>query len=246
MNYRKIIYREYTTLVYHPMIDLSKEAYRLRAKAFRQRFSNILPTDKDAAILDIGCGVGFFLWFLQKNGFTNTSGIDVSPEQVKVADKFGVKGLHLCNWKEYLAEKSSYFDFILLDNVLEHLTKDEIVEILSMIQSSLKVSGYLYVSTPNVGSLFGIPLAFIDFTHEVYFTIRSLQQILIACGFNHIDIFGEPLISYDFFSFLRKTAFMIIKPFIKALYIVGTGGGGRAHIPHCIEPIIAAIAKKSL
>ena len=96
MNYRKIIYREYTTLVYHPMIDLSKEAYRLRAKAFRQRFSNILPTDKDAAILDIGCGVGFFLWFLQKNGFTNTSGIDVSPEQVKVAAKFGVKGLHLC------------------------------------------------------------------------------------------------------------------------------------------------------
>lgn len=244
MNYREVLFREYTNNIYRPMISISEKSYEQRERVFRKRFNKFLPICKKAAILDIGCGLGFFLWFLQKNGFTNTVGIDVSPQQIKVAESFGVNGLHLCGWKEYLVDKPSQFDFILLDNVIEHLHKDEIVEILSNILLSLKPCGRVYVSTPNAGSPFGIPHAFIDFTHEVFFTPASLSQVLLSCGFPSVRVFGEPLLAVDMLSFLRKMAFCIINPFVKVAYIIGAGGGGRTHISHFIEPIIAAIADK--
>ena len=244
MNYRDILFREYTSTAQEHRIEVSQESYLLRERAFRKKFINILPDDKTVPILDIGCGMGFFLWFLQNNGFTNPSGIDFSPEQVKVAESFGVREVHLCHWKEYLADKPSKFGFIMLDNVIEHLTKDEIVELLSAILFSLKPGGRLYISTPNSGSIFGLPLAFVDFTHEVFFTAASLEQVLSACGFAPVHVLGEPLIAFDLRSFVRKSAFSLIKPLVKAAYIAGTGGGGRTSIPHVIEPSLAAIAEK--
>lgn len=244
MNYRDILFQNYTSTAQKSMIDISQDSYFLRARAFHKKFKNILPRDKNLPILDIGCGMGFFLWFLQNNGFINTTGIDLSPEQVRVAESFGVKGVHLCHWKEYLAEHPSKYSFIMLDNVIEHLTKDEIVELLQAIFSSLKPGGQLYISTPNSGSLFGLPLAFIDFTHEVFFTAASLDQVLSACGFKPVQVFGEPIVVFDLRSFVRKSAFSLIKPLTKALYVVGTGGGGRTSIPHIIEPSLAAVAAK--
>ena len=64
-----------------------------------ERFNGILSPDKSALILDIDCGIGFFLWYLQKNNFTNEVGIDVSTEQVEVVKRFGINGVRLPNWK---------------------------------------------------------------------------------------------------------------------------------------------------
>lgn len=244
MTYRDILFNNYTTTAHKAHTAISIDAYKLREQAFHQKFNKIIPDDKSTPILDIGCGMGFFLWYLQNNGFTNSVGIDLSPEQVEVARSFGVKGIQLCSWKEYLATKPSSFGFVMLDNVIEHLTKDEITELLLAIFATLKPGGRLYISTPNSGSPFGVPLAFIDFTHEVFFTAASLSQVLVACGFVPVHVSGEPLAAFDFRSFLRKSLFSLIKPFVKAIYIIGTGGGGRTSIPHVIEPTLAAIAEK--
>ncbi len=244
MKYRDILFKEYTTTALKAHTPVSKDAYDLREQAFCQKFKNIIPDDKSTPILDIGCGMGFFLWYLQNNGFTNAVGIDISPEQIEIARSFGVDGIQLCGWKEYLAAKPATFGFVMLDNVIEHLTKDEITELLIAILTALKPGGRIYISTPNSGSLFGVPLAFIDFTHEVFFTAASLSQVLVACGFSTVSVSGEPLLAFDFRSLIRKSLFSFIKPFVKAIYIIGTGGGGRTSIPHIIEPTLGAIAEK--
>ena len=244
MSYRDILYREYTSSALTPLMDISEETYLFRARAFRKKFAGILPEDRGANILDIGCGVGFFLYFLQKIGCTNTVGVDFSPEQIKTAQRFGVQGVTLSGYKEYLADKPSQFDFMLLDNVIEHQTKDEIVDLLLAIFNSLKPGGRVYISTPNVGSPFGVPLAFVDFTHEVFFTAASLAQVLTACGFVPVRVYGEPLVGVDVRSFLRKTAFSLIKPVATVIQIMGTGGVGRTKIPHVMEPSLAALAER--
>jgi 2-polyprenyl-3-methyl-5-hydroxy-6-metoxy-1,4-benzoquinol methylase len=140
LNYRGLLFEEYTSTAYKQIQLLPKEEeYLFRERAFLKKFAQILPDAKSTPILDIGCGMGFFLRFLQRNGFTNTVGIDVSPEQVKIAEEFGVTGIKLCDWKEYLADNQSKFGFIMLDNVIEHLTKDEIVELLQAILSVLLI-----------------------------------------------------------------------------------------------------------
>lgn len=245
MSYRSVLYEEYSSTAQSPVMGISEATYKTREAAFQKRFEFILSMPRDASILDIGCGMGFFLKFLQNNGFDHSEGIDFSPEQVEVGKKFGVEGAQLLSWQEFLPQNQEKFDFILVDNVIEHLTRDEIVEFLKCVLASLKPKGRVYISTPNSGSVFGLPLAFIDFTHEVYFTAASLSQVINACGFAKVETSGEPLVAFDLRSRFRQICFGIIKPFIKAFYIVGTGGGGRTSIPHIVEPSLAAIAWKS-
>jgi 2-polyprenyl-3-methyl-5-hydroxy-6-metoxy-1,4-benzoquinol methylase len=245
MGYRELLFGEYVDTMTGCQTDFSEEAYRLRVRAYRERFRGYLPANKSAQILDVGCGVGFFLRFLQANGYMNAVGIDTSPQQVSVARRFGVRGVTECEWKSFLTGKSSQFEFILIDNVIEHLHKDEITELLQLVLMALVPGGRVYVSTPNAGSLFGAPLAFIDLTHEVFFTLASLRQVLMACGFVGVNVFGERIIASDVRSVLRKAAFSILKPLVKAAYIVGTGGGGRTRISHVIEPSLGAVAERS-
>jgi SAM-dependent methyltransferase len=40
----------------------------------------------DSNILELGCGPGYFLDYLKLKGFTNSFGIDISSEQIEIAN----------------------------------------------------------------------------------------------------------------------------------------------------------------
>lgn len=49
-----------------------------------------LPDDKDARLIDIGCGAGLLLNYLLKKGYFNLEGIDILPGQIEFAkEKIG-------------------------------------------------------------------------------------------------------------------------------------------------------------
>ena len=48
------------------------------------------PKNKDANILDVGCGMGRFLLAFRGNGYANLSGIDVDDYQIGIAKKEGL------------------------------------------------------------------------------------------------------------------------------------------------------------
>ena len=52
------------------------------ASVYEGILASHLPAGKDSAVLDIGCGMGFALWYLQRKGYTNCSGIDIDRGQV--------------------------------------------------------------------------------------------------------------------------------------------------------------------
>jgi 2-polyprenyl-3-methyl-5-hydroxy-6-metoxy-1,4-benzoquinol methylase len=60
----------------------SKEAFEYMARCYFNWYDPYLPKNKDARILDFGCGIGHFLYFLNKMGYSNFVGIDISPQQV--------------------------------------------------------------------------------------------------------------------------------------------------------------------
>jgi len=91
MNYRKRCYESFITTHWNYTHSLSKEEFQLYAKVSKKRFKNILPIDKASRIIDVACGSGHFLYFLQKQGYVNTQGIDLSLEQIENAKKVGVK-----------------------------------------------------------------------------------------------------------------------------------------------------------
>lgn len=102
-----------------------------------------------ASLLDIGCFTGEFLCLANQEGSVVT-GYELQKEAVEIANKKLPGKVHQVD--VYDSEiKLEQFDIITLFGVLEHVL--EPLELLKRIKSFLKKDGYLFIQTPNSGSL---------------------------------------------------------------------------------------------
>ncbi|MEO0263133.1 MAG: class I SAM-dependent methyltransferase [candidate division WOR-3 bacterium] len=244
-KYRKKIFELYRISA-RKEIGVDIKDYERRVKFYKRRFGKILPENKDSLILDLGCGEGFFLYFMEKLGYNKLYGVDLSKEEIEIAQKY-LKKTILINEDlfNFLKNINLKFDFILMDNILEHFEKEEIFEVLELVYNRLKYKGKIVISVPNIGSLWGIPHAFLDFTHETFFTPHALNEILVSIGFKVVKIKGDnyPL-PLDILSTLRCLGYYPLRFITKLLLIIMSGGGGRTKILHIPDISIMAIAIK--
>jgi cyclopropane fatty-acyl-phospholipid synthase-like methyltransferase len=157
-------------------------------------YEQFLPHDQGARILEIGCGVGYFLHFLKLKGYLNIRGIDLSPQMIGVC-KANLSDIHaeVADAFPYLRSHEGKFDAIVANDVLEHIPKDRMIDLITGVYNALTVHGRFLVKVPNLGNPFAIRLRYTDFTHEVGFTEHSLSQVLWLGGFRTINILSFPL-----------------------------------------------------
>jgi 2-polyprenyl-3-methyl-5-hydroxy-6-metoxy-1,4-benzoquinol methylase len=248
MEYRNRMYKSFISQHWTYTQQLTKDAFDFLATVYNKRFMPFLPKDKMAKIVDIACGSGHFLYFLQKEGYANTSGIDLSGEQIAKAKEIGVKNVQEGDLFEFLPKWSNEFDMIVANDIIEHFTKNEIIQFLDSIHAALKPHGLVLISTGNAFSLFGAGTVFVDFTHEVFFTPISLAQVLRACGFTDVEVHGEKVISRDLRSKMRQILWRAVSKLLLS-YIYIEKGFGRKVITkdrdYILEPRMFAVAKKS-
>jgi SAM-dependent methyltransferase len=142
-----------------------------------------MPTSKDANILDIGCGDGNFVYYLQKKGYTKAYGIDLSAEQIDEGRKLGIQNLELADLHEYLANKPNQFDCIIAKDVVEHLTRQEAFDALNMISKALKPNGIFLMQVPNGQGIYYTSIFYGDYTHEMAYTHQTVNQLFLNTGF---------------------------------------------------------------
>jgi len=138
--------------------------------------------DRSAALLEIGCGGGELLAYLGRRGFSHAVGIDISAEQVGLARARGVQA-DVADAFEFLGGHAEAFGAILAVDVLEHLTRDELVKLAPMLFVALRPGGRLLVQTVNGAGLFPRQVIYGDLTHLTIFTPQSLAQLLRPVGF---------------------------------------------------------------
>jgi 2-polyprenyl-3-methyl-5-hydroxy-6-metoxy-1,4-benzoquinol methylase len=182
-SHRAQIYERYVTTTYAARTDISDEGLQKSAQEFATFFGPYLPADRNEAILEIGVGKGGFLLCCQKKGYTNVTGIDISPEQVEYCHQHGFTNVVCANAVPYLLENNNYYGLIVLSDVLEHLTKDEAMTVLRAIRERLKPGGRVILRVPNMSNPFNIRTRYVDFTHEIGLSKESLQQILRVNNF---------------------------------------------------------------
>ena len=85
-DYRARIFEDYTNNSFALHIDLKDIDfhYAQHEAYFKKNYLPFMPADKDAAIIDVGCGIGDFLNFVQKQGYKNTNGIDLSKDNIEI------------------------------------------------------------------------------------------------------------------------------------------------------------------
>lgn len=245
MDYRKRIYDAYVSAHFAHSHFLVPDEYKHLRKVYRHRFLTFLPKDKDAKIIDLACGNGYFLYFLQKEGYSQARGIDISQEQVDVAWQMGVENIEVGDLWQVLATCKQEFDFIAANDIIEHQRKDEVLEFLDLIYAALKPGGRVLMTTGNAGSLFGAIAAFIDFTHETAFTPESLAQVVRVCSFEDVAVYGEEPVAHSLLSAMRLILWKIVKALIKAdLLIEGRAGFGIWKRQVILEPRIFVVGRK--
>lgn len=186
-----------------------------------------LPTAKDSAIVDLGCGQGLLVRWLQDTGYKNASGIDISPEQIDLARASGVQNVRLGSYADGLSQES--YGAVTATDFLEHLSKSEVVDVLDAAHAALRPGGVLIARVPNAVSPFGGLYQHGDFTHETSFTARSLRQLAAATSFRAASIYECRPIVHGTASAARAVVWRVASGAMK-LALAAETGMTRGHI----------------
>ena len=143
--------------------------------------------NKNANILDAGCATGYQLGLLYQAGWHRLTGIDISEELLQEAGsnlppEIKLHHAEIGSFLEKTPDKT--FDVILFHHVIEHIPRDQIINLLRELRRCLADNGCLSIKTPNAACLLGGYHGFGDITHLVQFNEFSLLQVLEQAGFS--------------------------------------------------------------
>lgn len=186
-------------------IDTADEILRPQTPHIKYFITHHIPPDRGARIMDLGCGDGILLHFLRRAGYHNVIGCEVSPEQVARAHRLGVTDVQQGTIDAFLAAAGdASVDVILLIDVLEHLTREELFQTLDGVFRVLRPGGLCIAHVPNAEGIFGARIRYGDLTHEQAFTAKSSTQVLRTIGFSEVRCFEDRPIVHGLKSLLRR------------------------------------------
>jgi SAM-dependent methyltransferase len=153
-----------------------------------KQYIDPLEIAKNAKILDLGCGPGYFLDEMRERGYTDITGVTLSPGDIKICEDKGhsTKAYDLT----FLPQKDGYYDesvdFIFLRQALEHSP----YPIFSLMEYNrvLKQGSQIYIEVPAPNSERKHEW---NLNHYSVFGEQQLAALLDRCGFviNSFDNF---------------------------------------------------------
>ena len=231
---KKLLSDEYFESVYKNVNILNVEHFELASESFARDYEEIMPADKNAAFLDVGCGVGHFLYHLKKMGYLNFYGIDISCPQIEYCKNNVTEQVEIADALVYLQNIEDRYDVICAHDVLEHIAKEKVITLLTMFFRALKKGGMVIIR-------FGLDARYNDFTHELGYTAKSLFQIFWICGFREIHILPpKQIIIKNYRNLIRKYLVVALHQLIRFCYYIQD-----YNIPQNLDKNLTAIGKKT-
>ncbi len=158
-----------------------------------KEISNLIPNKKDISLLDLGFGYGHLLISLNKQGYNNLAGIDISEVAVRDMKSRIPHGDFRIGHVVSLPYNDKSFDLVLATEIMEHIPVKKTFKVYNEIKCVLKQEGKLIISVPLGENLetttFLCPHgAFVNANgHVRMYTLKVLLLELAHAGFE-IDI----------------------------------------------------------
>jgi 2-polyprenyl-3-methyl-5-hydroxy-6-metoxy-1,4-benzoquinol methylase len=181
-----------------PSVDELEEHYKkytrndylspITIKRYNEILDSFESYRKTNKIIDVGCGVGYFLEEAKKRGW-DVYGTEYTDQAIEICMKKGIsmqKGIFSSN--NY--EKNS-FDIITSFEVIEHINNP--IEEISNFNKILRQGGLLYLTTPNFNSIERFILkdrynVICYPEHLSYYTKSTLGKLMKSQGFEKKEL----------------------------------------------------------
>jgi 2-polyprenyl-3-methyl-5-hydroxy-6-metoxy-1,4-benzoquinol methylase len=216
-----------STHVTHRKGEATLDRFRAEFAAWNKHFGRLLPPDRAARILDVGCGRGGMVYWLHQRGYQNAEGVDLSVEQVQTARRLGIDNVRQADLTNYLSDRPACYDALILRDVVEHFTREEIVEVLHLCRAATRPGGAVIVQVPNAESPFFGRIRYGDFTHELAFTSTSVTQLFNVLGFEDLRVYPTDPVIAGIGSLGRAVLWAAVKSLYRVLLFAELGRGRR-------------------
>lgn len=242
-NWKMRVYNKYVSSLFGKTHKSDKREYILQNRYFKKNYLKFMPKDKTCKILDLGCGMGHMYYACKENGYLNYTGVDISVENISfIEERWGDKpNVKQADMFQFLREKECQFDVVIFNDVIEHLNKEEIFEVMDGTWKILSNGGVLFIKTNNMANPFvNTSGRYICMDHEIGFTEKSMEQLLITTGYSKFKIIGTNI--YVVCPIIDQIAYVLSKLINIVLFLCSTLYG-RTGI-RIFEKDILAIAYK--
>lgn len=163
---------------------------------YRWNYLKYLPTNREIEVLVVSCGPGYYVKMLNENGYQNVLGIDSDAEKVKYATSRGLNCI-VSYALPFLNDHKNCYDLVVLEQDINHLSKDEMWRYLQLCRDVLRPGGMLTLYGLNAANpITGSATNADDFDHHQRLTEVSMRQALEWTGYERIQII--PLNIYVF------------------------------------------------
>lgn len=152
-------------------------------------------------VLEIGCGVGLFLSFLDARGVRDFTGIEMDPKTRDFMPERIAANVMTTDLDTFLAaHDGSTYDRIVMLDVFEHFSHAEGVKLLRRLSGILADNGRIVLRTPNCASPWGLQFQFNDLTHKAMYAPGNISHIALAA-----DMHCHTCLPYTRGSRVRRT-----------------------------------------
>lgn len=229
IGHRSNLYEDYASSFKNSGDVFDYESAEKWGPYFRYITRNWLPEDKNASIIDLGCGDGRIIYLLKRMGYSNIEGVDISKSQIKLAHQIDDR-VSEGDILDHLRNTSNKYNLILAFDVIEHLTKEEALEFIRLCLDKLGEGGRLILQTPNACSPFFGSVRYGDLTHELGFTPKLLTQLLQRTGYQYIEAreAGPMPYGHSLVSTMRYMLWQILRRIYYFIDMVEVGGSGNS------------------
>ena len=182
-----------------------------------------LPRQRQS-VLDLGAGQGELVEALLSLGFSQAIGVELSPSQVKLAQRHGCQAVQQGDGAQALLElPDASLDLVCCFDVFEHLPHDTCAQWFAQIHRVLKPGGRLIGHVPNGLSPFVGSVYWGDLTHLWCPVPESIQVFCRSSGLRWLGAYENIGASPGLKGRLRALAWRGVRAVLAVASTVETG-----------------------
>jgi len=167
------------------------EFYRKKARGYRRRFARILDAEDISSVLDLGCGTGLLASYLAGRGCATVVGVDLNEQLIDAARRNVAAEFVADDAIHYTETCGRTFDLVFLLDLLEHLDREQVVQLLANVRNILNDGRFAIVRVPNLNCIHAIGKFYVDWTHRTPFTEGALLHAAKLAGFSRVELCGQ-------------------------------------------------------